>query len=96
MYTNRIYFIKICDLFKANVLYKPYAKCIVVLDLYSDWVVAALEVSLLVETWPNGPGRLNSSCKQPYKYVDVKCTMFWLVMLSNSLSTQNKLVSLIS
>ncbi|KAG8318075.1 hypothetical protein J6590_009952 [Homalodisca vitripennis] len=37
-------------------------------DLYSDWVVTVLNVSLLAETWPNGPGRLNSSCKYPFRF----------------------------
>lgn len=35
-------------------------------DLYSDLVAPMLAVPLLVETWPNGPGRMNSSCRPPF------------------------------
>ena len=31
-------------------------------DLYADYVSPSLGISLDVETWPNGPGRENSSC----------------------------------
>eukprot|EP00088_Acartia_fossae_P003995 TRINITY_DN11712_c1_g1_i2.p1 TRINITY_DN11712_c1_g1~~TRINITY_DN11712_c1_g1_i2.p1 ORF type:complete len:426 (-),score=78.58 TRINITY_DN11712_c1_g1_i2:166-1443(-) len=41
--------------------YKLYNK-----DLYSGLVAPGLKTSLLVETWPNGPGRMNSSCSPPY------------------------------
>uniref|UniRef100_A0A1B6LW25 Uncharacterized protein n=2 Tax=Graphocephala atropunctata TaxID=36148 RepID=A0A1B6LW25_9HEMI len=40
-------------------------------DLYSDWVVTVLNVSVLAETWPNGPGRLNSSCQLPFRVENV-------------------------
>uniref|UniRef100_A0A1B6FE63 Uncharacterized protein n=2 Tax=Cuerna arida TaxID=1464854 RepID=A0A1B6FE63_9HEMI len=40
-------------------------------DLYSDWVVTVLNVSLLAETWPNGPGHLNSSCQYPFRVENV-------------------------
>lgn len=36
-------------------------------DLYADWVSIALKSSLDVETWPNGPNKLNSSCNVHYK-----------------------------
>ncbi|XP_054271236.1 plancitoxin-1-like [Macrosteles quadrilineatus] len=41
-------------------------------DLYADWVAAALQANLLVETWPNGVGRLNSSCDHPYSVENVE------------------------
>ncbi|XP_059481798.1 deoxyribonuclease-2-alpha [Neocloeon triangulifer] len=40
-------------------------------DLYADWVSAELQASLMVESWPNGPGRLPPSCNMNFKVVDV-------------------------
>uniref|UniRef100_A0A1B6DYW6 Uncharacterized protein n=3 Tax=Clastoptera arizonana TaxID=38151 RepID=A0A1B6DYW6_9HEMI len=40
-------------------------------DLYNDWVADSLKVDLIVETWPNGIGRLNSSCQTSYKVENV-------------------------
>ena len=31
-------------------------------DLYADFVAPSLQSDLLTETWPNGPGKMNSSC----------------------------------
>lgn len=36
---------------------KDFAK-----DLYADWIAVSLNTNLLVETWPNGAGRLPSKC----------------------------------
>ena len=49
-------------------------------DLYAALVAPGLKTSLLVETWPNGSGRMNSSCQTPYvvenvaeiDFVDIK------------------------
>lgn len=38
-------------------------------DLYAN-IARDLSTSLLVETWPNGPGRLHSDCKQPGRLVE--------------------------
>lgn len=37
-------------------------------DLYRDWVTPTLGSSFFVETWPNGVGRLPSSCGTPFRY----------------------------
>lgn len=37
-------------------------------DLYADWVTQELQASLMVESWPNGPGRLPPSCNMNYKW----------------------------
>ena len=41
-------------------------------DLYADLVAPALKSDLLVETWPNGPGRMNSSCDKKFKVENVR------------------------
>lgn len=37
-------------------------------DLYKDWVTPTLGSDFFVETWPNGIGRLPSTCGNPFKY----------------------------
>lgn len=37
-------------------------------DLYADWVAPMLDTDLLVETWPNGAGRLPSKCANHSRY----------------------------
>ncbi|KAK9753894.1 Deoxyribonuclease II [Popillia japonica] len=41
-------------------------------DLYRDWVTPTLGSSFFVETWPNGVGRLPSSCGTPFSTLNVK------------------------
>ncbi|XP_023029626.2 deoxyribonuclease II [Leptinotarsa decemlineata] len=41
-------------------------------DLYEDLVAPYLESDLVVETWPNGPGRLPSDCKKLFKVNNVE------------------------
>ncbi|TRY68785.1 hypothetical protein TCAL_03062 [Tigriopus californicus] len=40
-------------------------------DLYDSMVAPGLRSGLLVETWPNGPGKLNSSCQSQYEVENV-------------------------
>lgn len=40
-------------------------------DLYVDWVAVALNTSLMVETWPNGAGRLPSICNRTQRYTSL-------------------------
>ena len=35
-------------------------------DLYADLVAPSLGVPLLVESWPNGPGKMPSRCSGPF------------------------------
>jgi len=35
-------------------------------DLYADLVAPSLQIPLLVETWPNGRGRMSSNCSVPF------------------------------
>ncbi|KAG8226658.1 hypothetical protein J437_LFUL005744 [Ladona fulva] len=35
-------------------------------ELYGDWVAPALKANLLVESWRNGAGKLNSQCNRPH------------------------------
>lgn len=43
---------------------KQFAK-----ELYVDWVAVALNTSLMVETWPNGAGRLPSDCNKTQRFL---------------------------
>lgn len=43
---------------------KQFAK-----ELYVDWVAVALNTSLMVETWPNGAGRLPSDCNKTERFI---------------------------
>ncbi|CAH1159489.1 unnamed protein product [Phaedon cochleariae] len=41
-------------------------------ELYEDLVAPSLESDMVVETWPNGPGRLKSNCTKTFKVFNVK------------------------
>jgi len=45
-------------------------------DLYSELVAPNLQTDLLVETWPNGPGKLNSSCLNTYHVLNIDSINF--------------------
>ena len=45
-------------------------------DLYADLVAPMLKTDLLVETWPNGRGRMNSSCSLKFKVENVDAMAF--------------------
>ena len=40
-------------------------------DLYAELVAPNLQTDILVETWPNGPGKLNSSCQIKYHVLNI-------------------------
>ncbi len=45
-------------------------------DLYADLVAPGLETNLMVESWPNGPGKMNSSCNGAFKVLNVDAIDF--------------------
>ena len=45
-------------------------------DLYADFVAPTLQLNLMVETWPNGPGKMNSSCNLPFHVLNVDALDF--------------------
>ena len=56
----------------SNVLFTAFAKYTEFgKDLYADLVAPALKINLLVETWPNGPGKMNSSCDKPFHVMNI-------------------------
>ena len=40
-------------------------------DLYADLVAPALKTNLMVESWPNGAGKMNSSCSTPFHVMNI-------------------------
>ena len=40
-------------------------------DLYADLVAPSLRVGLYTETWPNGPGKMGSSCKSKFEVENI-------------------------
>lgn len=52
--------------FTAFAKYTKFGK-----DLYADLVAPALRTNLLVESWPNGPGKMNSSCSNKFHVMNV-------------------------
>jgi len=40
-------------------------------DLYADFVAPFLQSNLLTETWPNGPGKMKSSCDTKFKVENI-------------------------
>jgi deoxyribonuclease-2 len=45
-------------------------------DLYADLVAPTLRTNLMVETWPNGPGKMNSSCQGVFKVLNIDAIDF--------------------
>nr|CAD7393341.1 unnamed protein product [Timema cristinae] len=41
-------------------------------DLYADWVAAALETDLVVESWTNGVGPMPSECSKQFKVENIQ------------------------
>ena len=40
-------------------------------DLYAELVAPTLKTNLMVESWPNGPGKMHSSCDNRYKVENI-------------------------
>lgn len=40
-------------------------------DLYADLVSPSLQANIMVETWPNGPGEMSSSCRGPFQVENI-------------------------
>ena len=45
-------------------------------DLYAELVAPNLQTDMLVETWPNGPGKMNSSCQNTYHVLNIDSINF--------------------
>ena len=58
-------------------------------DLYADLVAPSLRVGLLVETWPNGRGRMNSSCRRPFVVENVRELDFGMIHPDVDFTTQH-------
>ena len=54
-------------LFTSFAKYTTFGK-----DLYADLVSPSLQTNLMVETWPNGPGKMDSSCKGPFQVENIE------------------------
>ena len=47
-------------------------------DLYADLVAPSLQAGLYTETWPNGPGKMPSSCKSKFRVENIDALNFKL------------------
>lgn len=45
-------------------------------DLYADLVAPSLKTDLIVESWPNGPGKMTSRCTGHYKVMNINSIDF--------------------
>ena len=53
-------------LFTSFAKYTSFGK-----DLYADLVSPSLQANIMVETWPNGPGKMSSSCRGPFQVENI-------------------------
>ncbi len=58
-------------------------------DLYADLVSPSLQANIMVETWPNGPGKMSSSCQGPFQVENIDEIDFGKVAAGVDFSTKH-------